>query len=255
LVFVPENALEVSLVKATNDRALRAPFYRALLESDLFVIRDGPSPEETGQWIVAPGEEVKVRSMDCDGETCVAAFSSRERLLQAITEPAGFLGLNARSLMEMTQGAGIALNPGSDYGKVFSRAEVAAILDGSLWRPDSEFRPEHDIEVLLGQPAIYPQELIDVLIDVLKRLRSVRRAYVARFFNPVTDEKPHTIIALDVVGDWDAIMAEVGVAIHGMEIPEPPVDFLQMMGSTDGAEGYFRNDCEPFYRRKRLGLF
>jgi hypothetical protein len=255
MVFVPENKLEVSLAKAATDPAQWAQFYRNLVESDLFVIDEGPPPERSGRRTAQAGEQLQLRNMVVDGELRLPVFSSLLRLQAALTEPGGYLALNALALMEMTKGTPLVLNPGSDYGKVFTNAEIASILDGSLWRPDSRYQAEEETEVRIGQPAVYPQELVDVLIRVFKRLRTVHCAYLAHFFNPAVDKQAHTLIGLEVTGDWDAVMAEVMVAARGVTVPNPPVDFLQLTGSREGVQGYFHSDCEPFYRAKKLRLF
>ena len=54
----------------------------------------------------------------------------------AISEESGYLAMRAMDLLEVTVGAELILNPGSEFGKEFVRDEIAAILDGSILRPN-----------------------------------------------------------------------------------------------------------------------
>lgn len=254
MVFVPDNKLERSLVAAATDPAARPQFYRDLVESDVFVVQGGPVPEASGKRTFEVDEEVTLRNLEVDGTVYLPVFSSLARLQAALTEPAGYLALNAKTLMEITRGTPLLLNPGADYGKELTVDEIASILDGSLWRPVSQYEVERDTEVMIGEPAVYPQELVDALTRIFKRLKPVRRAYLAHFFNPTVDERPHTLVAVEATGDWDAVLAEAGVATRQVEIPDPPVDYLRLTGGG-GVQDYFLEQCEPFYRAKRLRLF
>lgn len=154
----------------------------------------------------------------------------------------------------MTQGANLLMNPGADYGKEFPKEEIASIIDGSLFRPTERFVAQKDTQVMIGQPANYPTELVAALTRLFKKTRAVKRAYVAHFFNPENDEKAHTLIAIEVTGDWASVMAGVGIVARDVPSPDPPTDFIQITGSG-GVEDYFLRDCKPFYERRLFGLF
>jgi hypothetical protein len=253
--FQPENMLERSLMKAADDPAHRAQFYRDLVESNVFIIQHGPLPEKTRKrTVLKEGYELSLQSMDLGGKSYLPIFSSLPRLEAVLRGEAGYIALNALELLEITKGADLFLNPGSDYGKEFSKEEIASIIDGSIWLPKDLFEVEKDTEILIGQPANFPTELVDILVRVFKRLKQVRRAYLAHYHNPERDEKPHTLVAIEVAGAWDPVVAEAGIATKHLQIPDPPVDFMQIMGRR-GVEDYFLHQCKPFYRRKTLGLF
>jgi len=53
----------------------------------------------------------------------------------------------------------------------------------------------------------------------------------------------------DLYEDWDRFKPY----LRDIEIPDPPVDFIQITkkcGGEDGLEDYFSNECKPFYRRR-----
>ena len=83
----------------------------------------------------------------------------------------------------------------------------------------------------------------------------VKRAYLAHFFDPERDQKPHTLIAIESTGDWDQTAAGAGLIARNVAVPDPPVDFMPITGKG-GIEDYFRQGIKPFYEKKKfLGLF
>ena len=254
MTFQPQNRLEESVAKAAADPAHRPQFYRDLLESDIFIVEEGPAPEKSGRRVLTEGYQLKVRHMDWNGKSYIPVFTSLPRLQATIQHEVAYIALNAVEFMKITQGANLLLNPGSDYGKEFTKEEIASIIDGSIFRPSERYVAEKETKVMIGQPANYPKDLVDALSRLFKKTREVKRAYVAHFFNPERDEKPHTLIAIEVSGDWDKVMASAGIVARDVPSPDPPVDFLQMTG-RGGIEDYFRRDSKPFYERKVFGIF
>lgn len=235
-MFEPQNTLERSLVAATTDPAARPQFYRDLLQSDLFVIQE---PD-------APPQQLSIRPLEVNGNDCLPVFSSLAALQRFIDREVGYVAMNAFDFLNITRGARLLLNPGSDYGKEFLPEEVASILDGSIWRPDQSYTVERETQVLLGQPARHPTELVDVLRRVFAKLESVHAAWLAHFVNPAQDPKGHTLIAIEASENWDQIVGEAGMAANGVSVPDPPVDFIRLPNA--GLDSYFQS-VEPFYRR------
>ena len=254
MTFEPKNRLEESLVRAAADPAHRPQFYKDLIEHDLFIIEEGPPPEKSGQRVLTEGYRLNVSTMEWNGKSYVPVFTSLPRLQAVLQHEAGYIALNALEFMKITQGANLLLNPGSDYGKELPKEEVASIIDGSIFQPAERFVARKDTRVMIGQPANYPKELIAALTRLFKTYRAVKRAYVAHFFNPECDEKAHTLIAIEVTGDWDSVMAGAGIVAREVPSPDPPTDFVQITGSG-GLEDYFLRDCKPFYERRLFGLF
>lgn len=251
--FDPQNLLEQSLMQAASDPAHRPQFYRDLASADVFIIQEGPI-EAPGGTVLKEGQTIRIRHMELDGKTYIPVFSSLPRLQAVIREEVTFVAMNAIELMKIIRGAEFVLNPGSDYGKEFTKEEIASIVDGSIWHPTESYLAKKDEQVRIGQPANYPTELASALARYFKSQKGVKRAFLAHFFNPQQDEKPHTLIAVEFSGDWNPIVAGAGMVTQGVKIPDPPVDFLAMTGKG-GIEDYFRKDCKPFYERKRFGFF
>jgi hypothetical protein len=254
MTFIAQNELERAFVKAATDPAHRPQFYRELVRADLFIAQEGPPPEQSGSRVLQEGQSIHVRSIDWNGTTYIPVFSSLQQLQAALSEPSAYIAISAIEFMKITRGANLLLNHGSAYGKELPAEEIASILDGSIWEPSDRWEVKEAQEVLIGQPANYPTELATALSRYFRTQKPVSRAFLAHVMNPKHDEKPHTLIAIEVHGDWDRIVAEAGLVARNVSVPDPPVDFMQMTG-RGGLEDYFRHDSKPFYRRRRFGIF
>lgn len=258
--FEPQNDLERSLLKAATDPAHRPQFYRDFMASDIFIIQHGEQPpERDGRVVLEEGKNIQIRNIEHNGKLHIPIFSSLERLRAVLNEEAAYLGMNALEFLKITKGSPLLLNPGSDYGKEFTESEIASILDGSLWQPSERYVVQKPTQVMFGQPKNYPKELTEALSRLFPTIVEVRRAWLAHYFNPERDEKPHTLIAIEHSGNWEHVAGQAGMVAKDITIPDPPVDFMQVTakGSTKGGvEDYFLNEIEPFYRKKKLfGLF
>jgi hypothetical protein len=195
--FKPQNALEQSLMKAATDPAHRPQFYRDVAAANFFVIQEGPLPAASRKTVLERDTTVQLRSIEWNGKSYIPVFSSLPRLQSAIRNEAGYLAINAIEFMKLTQGAEFILNPGSDYGKEFTKDEIASLIDGTIWQPTETYFAQKETQVMLGQPANYPSHLVDALSRYFKTQSGVKRAYLAHFFNPERDEKPHTLIGVE----------------------------------------------------------
>lgn len=254
MTWEPQNGFERSLMRAVKDPAHRPQFYKDLVESEFFIIPYGPPPGPSGTVVLEEGYELRIQPVELDGKLYLPVFSSVERLRQVVQGEVGFIAMNALEFMKITQGSEIVLNPGSEYGKLFTREEIQAILDGSIWAPSESRTMERNTRVVIGQPANYPHELAGALSRLFKRLKDVQRAYLALFYNPEEEEKPHILIGIEVSGNWEQVVSQAGLVARDIEIPNPPVDFMQITGQ-EGLEEYFRNECKPFYEKRTLRLF
>lgn len=253
--FEPENEFESSLVKAATDPAHRPRFYKDLCNADLFIIQHGEKPPELHERVtLQEGKKIQIQNIEHNGKLYIPVFSSLSRLQHVISDEVAYLGVNALELMKFTQGEELLLNPGSDYGKEFTKSEVASIIDGSIWGPPETYTQKSEAKVMLGQPKVYPQELTSALSRLFKTKKQVKKAWVAHFHNPDDGLPPHTLIAIDAGESYKEISSEVGITINGINIPHPPVDIIPIT-NDGGLEEYFLNGQKPFYTKKVFGFF
>lgn len=255
MTFVPQNELEESLLKAIQEPEYRPQFYRDLANATLFIIQHGvPLPKEHGRHEMQSGEQIQIMQVEANGKQYIPVFSALLRLQPMITGESAYLGMNALELFQLTRGSSLLLNPGSEFCKELSVGEIAEIIDGTIGKPVETRVAEQDVSVEIGQPANYPVELVETLKKLFAKDKRVKRAWIAQFLDPRVDQKPHSILAIEVTKDYEAVMADIGVVVNGIEIPDPPLDIIQITGN-DGIEEYFTDELKPFYVRKRFGIF
>jgi hypothetical protein len=247
--FEAQNELERLLIEAMSDPDSRPLFYRELVQSTIFAIQRGAPPAERLKPTAETDDLIELQQIEHDGQQYIPIFSSLAQLQATISGNAAYLELNAFHFMKMTLGTPLFLNPASEYGKEFLPGEVAAILDGSLWQTTEEHSVEQETQILIGEPANYPDELVNTLAQFFATKQQVRRAWLAHFLNPADELPPHTLIALECDGDYKDILQEASAVIQETEVPDPPVDFLPVTGEG-GLEDYFLSEGEPFYQRE-----
>jgi hypothetical protein len=219
-MFTPENPLESSLMKAATDPAHRPQFLRDFLASTILFIQTGDAPTLAEQPL-GPGDPLNILQITHNDAPFLPIFSSLTRITDVVHHPIHYAKLPTKLFLEITTGASLILNPNSNYGKEFFPSEVATLLDGSIFQPTQSFTTTQPTQVLLGQPARYPQELADTLARLFATKPEVNAAYLAHFSNPAQHEKPHTLIALSVSANYDTIVADAGIIAQSLIIPDP----------------------------------
>jgi len=246
MVFDSANALEAALAEAANDPTRRQKFYLELGHADFYVFQDTPKPLEGGAAVVPAGAQLSFRQVVQDGVTYLPVFSSPARLQQVTQGTPSYIVFSALEFFRLTRGANVLLNPGSEYSKQFTAAEIAVLLDSRLLEPLQDCS--------IGQAARHPQALEDALASHFAGVREVKRAYLAHFLNPATDAAAHTLVGIDMEGDPTEVVEAARKAVSGIELFDPPLQFIQL-GTLPPVDRYFEDKCKPFYRRKRFGLF
>lgn len=232
--FVPQNDLEKALIRAVKEPAARPEFYRLLLSSDLLILGN------------LAGDQLQIVSTKNKAGTMVhPVFSSVPRVQAYIREKQNYLTLNGRALFQMTKGAAFVLNPNSAYGKELLPEELASLLD-----PDVHVaKPivlEKETKVLIGQPAVYPHELVDALMVEFAKRPDVLNAYLVQIAFGGRDEPPHPMIGVETTGDWDQVSALIGrtaaMVSPGMLLDAAPVDRIKADTMTKSFL-----ETKPFY--------
>jgi SseB protein N-terminal domain len=133
IVFEPENSLEDLMQSAGKDPAVVPKFYRALLDTEIYIL----TPEVP----VKPGrrrslkfqEKINVASVEFQGMTWLPAFTSKKRISDYVKEPETCLGAAARNLFEMLPNANFWLNPLSECQKPLPATEIALLMNGKIF--------------------------------------------------------------------------------------------------------------------------
>lgn len=246
-MFEPVNALERSLMKAATDPAARPQFLRDLLDADIFVVNNG-SDLNVRDNVAQPGSKLMIQPIEINGRTSLPIFTSLQRLQEFIRAETRYLQCKGRDFFEITRGAHVFLNPGLAYGKEFFPQEIAQMLDGSIFKPNQTYTAQKDTQVLIGQPAVYPTELVKALSDYFATRKQVKRAYLVQFFNPETDEKPHLLIGVDAGEDYKKVVGDAGLISSEVLGKGEIIDFMRLDNS--GLSQHMVEKTKPFYEKK-----
>jgi hypothetical protein len=247
-----DDELEQAVRLAAADPAARPDFYARLMRSTVFVITPEVPAEERSHTAEAGEKVAIVHWQKTDGTAYIPFFSSVDSLSRSINEVSGYLGVPAPALFEMTRGAHLALNPGG-YGKEFTPAEVEGLLTNGLPGPVETHVVERETKVLLGQPAIYPTDMVSAVKSFLATRPKVKAAYLGWMLDPSRDKDPGLVVGIDVDGDDVArLMQEIGVVAG--DAAKARVDLIRVLRGETGLSQYFLDDVRPFYERKLGGL-
>jgi hypothetical protein len=241
--------LDIALKLAAEEPANRPDFYKTLLESTIYVI--GESNGLSGEKTIHAGENISILNWEKnDGTPVIAFFSSLDALKTAINEQVSFLRLPTKSLFEITLGTTLVLNPTSAYSKEFHPSEIEMLLSDGVNRLPIQRVVKQDTNVLLGQPANYPSQLIDSLTTFFSKRPNVVSAYLALMHDQSTDEKPHLIIGIHSEGDFEQIIRDAGVVAGDASPDGESVDMFHIIPDcNEGLSEYFLKEVKPFYMR------
>jgi hypothetical protein len=249
--FTPANDLERALVQAAHDPAARPQFYQLLMESDLFVLVP-PNTAPHGQRTLEKGENVPLVSWKKGDQDIVPMFTSLPLLQQTIGqngEALDYLALNGKSLFGLLAGGPLpaVLNPNCPAGKEFFIEEMRDIASENFFESSKKEIVQKARQVLLGQPAEYPHELVEVLKRHLASQPQVEAAYLAWIHDPASDVPPHLIFGIHLHGDIDPVMQPLGLIAREVLGPGKIVDFTVL--GRGGLDDYFLTKTQPFYQK------
>jgi hypothetical protein len=237
--FISENKLEEALVAAVKDPATAPNFYRLLLESDLLVLGtvEGQSTDG-GAFSLEPGGRLAlVTGEKNDGQKFLPVFSSLARMQAYVKAEAKYLAVNGRALFETTRGAPLVLNPGSDYGKELSPAEVGQLLEGPMQQEPRQAK------TIIGE-ADYPVALVNALIALFQARPDVQTAWMIQV--TFAEGQPHPLIGIETGGDMASLVQQIQhiatSTAPDMEFDVQRVDRQNPLGMADALL-----QAEPFY--------
>jgi hypothetical protein len=248
-MFEPVNDLEKSLMNAATNPASRPQFYRDILESDIYVINHQDDKVNIQNNVLQGGTQLNIQSFERDGKVWLPIFTSLQRLEEFIRSDSNYLRMRGKDFFEITRGANVLLNPNQEYGKEFFPQEIEQMLHGSIFQPTKTYTAQKDTKVLIGQPAVYPQELVKVLSAYFAKNPLVNKAYLALMSNP-EDDKPHLLIAIDGKGDWQKVIGDAGVIASEAIGKGEVIDFMRL--NTSGLSQTVMRQSKPFYEKPFL---
>lgn len=238
--FVSENRLEEALVRAVESPATAPDFYRLLLESDLLVLGTVEGQEDaTSQFSMEPGGQLQLVTGERDGQRFLPVFSSVACMQNYVKEESRYLSVNGRALLDLTRGAPVILNPGSDYGREFTPQEIEQLLNPGGWTGD--------YNVAAGEIE-YPMALVNALTAVFANDARVQTAWMINIAAASGGEETHPLVGIETTGDMAALVAEIERAaqekVPGLVFDLQRVDRAHPTHMTNALL-----KADPFYQR------
>jgi hypothetical protein len=132
-VFEPENSLEALMQAAGKDPGVAPTFYRALLDTEIYVLTPEAAVKPSARRSLKLREKINVATVEFQGMTWLPAFTSKKRISDYVKEPETCLGAAARNLFEMLPTANFWLNPLSECQKPLPATEIALLMSGKIF--------------------------------------------------------------------------------------------------------------------------
>lgn len=228
------------LVEGKQDPLKRPAFYQLLWESDLYV---------TGR---VEGEELLLSFFDIEGRKTLPLFSSMELMERVIPEGQPYVVLEGQHLFPSVPADVTAiLNPATNVGKEFLPDEIEALCTGVLFQ-DLQPQPlSAGQKVAIGQPAEYPEALVQALSAYFKHSGSVEKAYLAQVYLPDQDEPPHPVVGIELKAGsapFLSALPELDQVVRAAIGEEALVDFFEIrQDQPNGVASYMVEETKPFY--------
>jgi SseB protein N-terminal domain len=136
-MFEPVNALERLMQSAASDPAKIPDFYRALLDSELYILAPETELEPGRRRSLKLHEKINVAAVEFKGKKWHPAFTARERISAYLKEPETCLEAKARDLFVLLPpGSNFWLNPQSECQKPLPGDEISLLLTGKIFAMD-----------------------------------------------------------------------------------------------------------------------
>lgn len=132
-MFDPENSLEALMQAAGKDASVVPAFYRALLETEIYVLTPEAPMKPGRRRSLKFQEQINVATVDFQNMKWHPAFTSKKRISEYVREPEVCLGAAARDLFKMLPNSNFWLNPLSECQKPLPASEIGLLMNGKIF--------------------------------------------------------------------------------------------------------------------------
>lgn len=252
----------VSAIREEQNRSIREQriISEAMKAKFLAPIVVSPSPvtaEESNQAIFKKGTTIAFHTIENTGhQKFFIVFSDWDALRKWRNEEnqqtlvISYEDICGMALNEKADSAGFVINPFTD-DVIFSKDLILRLKEEQSRRANggvTECVVQKDTQVFLGQPKVYPKQMVDEISKYLKTRKNVKSAY---FFLMMKEGEQSYLIIVDFTGDkkelFGGIAKSVEKHLNGM--------YLDMSSLDSGFAADSIKNTKPFYKRKSFGLF
>ncbi len=238
--FQPENDIEAALLHAVKSPDAVTELYRAMLSSDLLVLGTIAGQEDSTQKVsLEPGGKLQLEVGEKNGEKFLPLFTSLTRMQAYLNKPGKYLAANGRALLDLTRGAPVTLNPGSEHARDFSPEEIGRILDNPI--------PPRRPKVKLGID-VYPPGMVEVLTALFAKDPGVIAAWI---IGVDFVDRPGTavpLVGIESSGDMAALVSEIEQAAK-TALPDLEFDLQRVDRANPSGMADVMLKIPPFYER------
>ena len=267
-----QDPLAEALERAVREEsdATKSHFYQVFINSRVFVFgeprpKEGTPPPQQTPTPMGPEDKFTIATINhpqIEGARIIPFFSSSE-LLQRAAQGANlppqttFLGFSALSLLQMARGLGlpIVLNLGPMIYKIFHLDEINFILANARSKLYEDRQLPAGSQIQLAPPEVYPQELVEALLDFLPGFRAVKAAYLTTMKEEAAGTEAGLVIGLETEAEVD--LSEMLNRLAPLVARHAPkgqaVDFTQVKPGEKGLSHLLRTKISPFYNRSSPG--
>ncbi len=241
-----KTTLSKILEKAGHDAKYREEFYLRFLEETVYVL----TPKESNGKEIGSTSDLEKLPVVVFPNQVIPVFTEIERVYdqESIRNEVTVVPINGRAFLKMAQNSAAVVNPFSAIYKELIPLEISEMLSGSMFDKKSNIlKTKQNMAVQIGQPKIYPDELVACLTELFKTQPEVKAAHIGWIYNPVIGDPPHYIFALDcATKDMKRITDQAALASRPFMKAEQFVDFMQLDKDGDISR-YFYQQTQPFY--------
>ena len=159
----------------------------------------------------------------------------------------------ARTLMAMTLGESLFLNPKLPSGKEFTPREISHLLGEEGSPLSTQTVLEGGEALLLSEVADPPAQMVDSLTTLFKTLKTVKRAFLCSI-KEHADAPANLLIGIEAEGDIESIIQTTGSVATDTLPGDEPIDICQVVEGEKGISHFMIAHITPFYE-KRWGSF
>lgn len=191
--------LDQAFEAAKANESARNDFYSLLLNSTLYIpTHDIPAEHDRAR----AGENTSFSPIivEAEGAAYLMLFDTIEKLTNWAQRPVGYVGLSGHIIANISEShLHWALNAGTNYIKIFMPDEVRWMKTNFLGMRDEMVNIKAGTEIMLGEPAMLPNGLIQQLTQAISsRNPEISAAYLAQALYQSEGEKPHLVLMLRV---------------------------------------------------------
>ncbi|HYH02101.1 MAG TPA: enhanced serine sensitivity protein SseB [Bacillota bacterium] len=180
------------------------------------------------------------------GENFFLAFTDWEELGKWSSEPEQTLISTYDDLKSMVLNneeiRGFVINP---YGQ---SVVITPELIDYFTRRKTEIVVEEDTQILLGQPADYPEEMVNALQQFFEEHHEVEKAYLFLAQIPGAPQ-PNWLLVVDFIGEKNSLFPQIAAVTQGFLGADEYIDLVPMDSAFGGNAA---QDATPFYQKSAI---